>query len=206
MSDRRTIGRKPGWRVFTTRENRYVVLGALLLLLIGILVGGHLYGRYLNSLDLRGRENAIEQLRAESQQQKRKIDEQSAQLTILSGKVNDAQAQLRAILPSENTYNVIPNETLVVGDGRLMIGMIGAPGNDSIVLQINGKQQNATVGQAIAVTPEAGVDCKVTLQSFDVFKAVIHAECPGAGGKQSNQPQQKQQGEPTPQRPPPPQQ
>ncbi|HYA06323.1 MAG TPA: hypothetical protein VEF90_10570 [Xanthobacteraceae bacterium] len=180
MSDRTNIGVKSRWSVFTTTEARYVAIVACVVTIVGILVGGHLYGRYLASLDLGGRDNAIEQLRAESQAQKRKIDEQSAQLTAMQVKLNNVQSQLESIMPSANTYNINPNQTLIVGDGRLAIGMIGSPSNDSVMLAINGKQQAAIAGEVINVAADPSTSCRVTLQSFDVFKAVIVASCGGA--------------------------
>jgi len=179
VSDRTNIGRSYR-RLFPTRRSLYVVIAVCLILMIGIIVGGHLYGRYLAWLEDRGCENAVEQMRAESQQQKRKIDEQSAQLTNMQAKLNGIAAELEAIRPAANAYNISPNQSLIVGDGRLTIGMIGAPGNDSITLSINGKQQAISAGQVVNVTPDPSANCQVALQSFDMFKAVLTASCAGA--------------------------
>jgi hypothetical protein len=156
------------------------MLVVCVVVILAILIGGHLYGRFLSARDLGGRDNAIEQMRAESQKQKRDIDEKSAQLSELQRKMTDAQAALEAILPQKDTYNIVPNQTLIVGDGHLMLGLIGPPANEGVLLNINGKQQMVPVGQAVTVTPDASTNCRVSVQSFDMFKAMIHATCSGA--------------------------
>jgi hypothetical protein len=161
-------------------EYAAVTVIACIIGLLCIVIGGHLYGRFLAARDLGGRDAAIEQMRAESQKQKRDIDQKSAQITELERKVSDAQMALEAILPQKDTYHIAPNQTLIAGDGRLMLGMIGSPGNDGVLLNINGKQQMVPAGQTITVAPDASTHCRVSVQSFDMFKAVVHATCSGA--------------------------
>jgi len=180
VSDKTNAGLQPRWRLFVAPEIRYVAAVASLIAIVGILAGGYLYGRYLASRDMRGRNVTIAELRAESQRQKRKIDDQSGQLTQMQIKLEAVQAQLDSIRPSANTYNIEPNQTLIVGDGHLAIGMVGAPGNESVTLTINGRQQAVTVGQLINVAPDPATNCKVAVQSFDMFKAVLNASCAGA--------------------------
>jgi uncharacterized protein YlxW (UPF0749 family) len=159
------------------------MISAGVIMFLGIAVGGHLYGRYLAALDSAGRENAIEQLRAESQKQKRDIDSKSAQLTTLQAKLQSTEATLNSIMPSANTYVINPNQTLIVGDGHLPVGMVGAPGNDAIMLNVNGKQQPLAAGQTINVAPDPATQCQLSVQSFDVFKATLVAACSGPKAK-----------------------
>ena len=161
-------------------NGRAVSLIACIVAIAVILVGGHLYGRYLASKEVGGRDNVIEQLRAESQQQKRKIDQKSAQITQLQTKIENVQAQLDQIMPSKNTYNITPNQTLIVADGRVTVGLVGAPGNDNIVLNIDGKQQVAGAGQVFPAGANPAGNCQVAVQSFDMFRAVLTASCKGA--------------------------
>jgi hypothetical protein len=158
-------------------DNRFVIFAACLVAIVGILVGGHLYGQYLASLESRGRDNAMEQLRSQSQALKQQVNEKAAQLSQAQAKLQSTQATLESILPSKNTYNISPNQALNVGDGHLTVGMIGSPGNDSVVLDINGKQQAVGVGQVLNVAGDQSTNCLVAVQSFDVFKAVITAIC-----------------------------
>ena len=93
----------------------------------GILVGGHLYGQFLANRDLGGRDNAIAALRTQSQKLKFTFDEKSALATELQAKLDSAQASLSAIMPAANTYNINPNQSLIVADGHLTVGLSVLP-------------------------------------------------------------------------------
>ena len=161
-------------------NGRAVSVIACIVAIIVILVGGHLYGRYLESKDLGGRDNVIAQLQAQVQEQKRNIDQKVAQITQLQADIARVRAQLEQIVPAKDTYNIMPNQTLIVADGRITVGLVGAPGNDNIVLNIDGKQQAAAAGQVFSAGSGASANCKVAVQSFDMFKAVLTASCAGA--------------------------
>jgi len=107
---------------------------------------------YLASFDSTRTDNTIAKLRAETQKGKRKSDSLSAQLTAMEAK--GAQVALDSITPSPSTYTIYPNLTRIVGDGRLMVGMVGTPGNDAIMLNVNSKQQPLAAGQTINVAPD----------------------------------------------------
>jgi hypothetical protein len=164
-------------------NSRFVSAVACIVAIVVILVGGHLYGRYLANKDLGGRDNAIEQLRTESQQQKRNIDQKSAQLTELQATVDRTKALLEAIMPTKDTYNIMPNQTLIVGDGRVTVGLVGSPSNESVTLTVNGKQQVVMAGQAVKAGSDPSANCQVAVQSFDMFKAVLTVSCVGAKGQ-----------------------
>ena len=161
-------------------DSRLVSVVACIVAVVVILVGGHLYGRYLASKDLGGRDNAIEELRTESQRQKRNIDQKSAQLTDLQVTLDKTKALLESIMPTKDTYNIMPNQTLIVADGRVTVGLVGSPGNDNVTLNVNGKQQVVAAGQAIKAGADPSANCQVAVQSFDMFKAVLIASCAGA--------------------------
>ena len=161
-------------------EHRGTAIFVAIIIIVGIVIGGHLYGRYLSSMDVADREAQIEQLRAESQKQKRDIDSKSQQLTMLQDKLNKTQAALDAIMPSAHTYNINPNQTLILGDGHLTVGLIGPPANDSVLLNINGKVQTVAAGQALNITLDPATQCLINVQSFDVFRAVVVATCAAA--------------------------
>ena len=127
---------------------------AFIIMFFGILIGGHLYGRYLASFHSTRTENTIAELRAQAQKETRRSNSLSAQLTEMEAKLEGAQAALDSIMPAPNTYTIYPNLTRVVGDGRLMVGMVGTPGNDAIMLNVNGKQQPLAAGQTINVAPD----------------------------------------------------
>jgi len=158
-------------------DNRLVMAVALVLMCLGILIGGHLYGRYLASLALPGFDAAITELRNQIQKERTKSDFLSAARTALEAKLSGAQVALDSIMPSANTYTIYSNLTRIVGDGHLMVGMIGTPGNEAIMLNVNGKQQSLAAGQTINVTPDPATQCQLSVQSFDVFKATLVATC-----------------------------
>jgi hypothetical protein len=65
-----------------------------------------------------------------------------------------------------------------VGGGRLTVGLIGAPTNDSVTLNVNGKRQSLGTGDVLNVVAADGqTNCQVRVQSFDMFKAVVTATC-----------------------------
>lgn len=161
-------------------DRRLIVVVAVVVCLLGIVIGGYLYGRFLSSRDLGGRDQVIEELRAESQKRKRDYDQKVAQLTAMQAKLAATQAMLDAIMPSANTYNISPNQTLIVADGRITVGLIGSPSNESVTLNVNGKQQVLGAGQVVTVAAEGSANCQIGVQSFDVFKAVLTASCSGA--------------------------
>jgi hypothetical protein len=74
----------------------------------------------------------------------------------------------------------MPNQSLIVADGRLTIGLIGPPTNESLNININGKHQSAATGDVINIALEPPITCQVKVQSFDMFKAVLTASCAGA--------------------------
>jgi hypothetical protein len=183
VTDRSQSGPAPLRRDGVFDDPRFVSIIACIVAVVVILVGGHLYGRYLAAKDLGGRDNAIEQLVAQTQQQKRNIDQKSAELTEMQIKLDATNAQLESIMPTKNTYNIMPNQTLIVADGRVSVGLVGSPGNDNIMLNVNGKQQAAAAGQVITVGSGPSANCQVAVQSFDMFKAVLTASCAGAKGQ-----------------------
>jgi hypothetical protein len=183
VTDRSQSGSAPPRRNSVFDDPRFVSVVACIVAIVVILVGGHLYGRYLASRDLGGRDNVIEELRAESQQQKRNIDQKSAQLTNLQAKLDRTKAQLESIMPTKDTYNIMPNQTLFVADGRVSVGLVGSPGNERVMLNVNGKEQAVMAGQVITTGADPSANCQVAVQSFDMFKAVLTASCAGAKGQ-----------------------
>ena len=164
---RRLIG--PGHRL------RLSVL--VVLLVLGVTVGGHLYAKRLAANDIAERDATIQVLRSEGEKLEAKYSDQSAHLAALQAKLTNTQAELDAIMPSENTYHINANQSLIAGDGHLTIGLIGPPTNQGITLNINGKQQSLAAGDTLRVAPNPSTVCHVEVRSFDMFKAVIRAVC-----------------------------
>ena len=82
-------------------DNRLVIAGAFVLMCLGILIGGHLYDRYLGSFNSLGTDNTITELISQGQKEKRKSDSLSAEVTAMGVKLQSAQATLDSIMPSD---------------------------------------------------------------------------------------------------------
>ena len=148
-----------------------------IVLVLFIMVSGYFWGRQFNARDIQQRDAAIQQLQSDAQRLAADIADQNATLTALRTELSSTKAALDAITPSLNVYNINPNQSLIVADGRLTIGMIGSPANEGIDLNVNGKPQKVAAGDVIRVSPDPSTACQVQLQSFDMFKAVLVATC-----------------------------
>jgi cell division protein FtsB len=162
----------------TAPGRRLTAAGVGLILLV--VVAAFLYGRGMAHRDVQERDAAIQQLQSQGQKLEADITDQNANLASLRAQLTSVQATLGSIMPSENTYNINPNQSLIVADGRLTIGLIGAPTNEGINININGKQQFVAAGDVIRVAPDPSTSCQVRIRSFDPFKALLTASCAAA--------------------------
>ena len=62
----------------------------------------------------------------------------------------------------------------------MIIGLVGSPSNESVVLSVNDRQQTLVAGQKVVVTPAPSTTCQVTVQSFTMVQAVVTATCAAA--------------------------
>jgi uncharacterized protein (UPF0333 family) len=148
-----------------------------LVLILFVIVTVYYLGRQFNSRDLQQRDAAIQQLQSDGQRLSADIADQNATLTAMRAELKSTKAALDAITPSQNVYNINPNQSLIAADGRLTIGLVGSPGNDGVNLNVNGKQQKVAAGDAIRLSPDPLTTCQVQVQSFDMFKAMLIASC-----------------------------
>ena len=160
------------YRLFMTREGRYLLVTALMGGIVGYLLG-------LNSayVEIQAGKLALQQSRAENQKIKSEMVGEGVKATAMESGIAKLQATLDELVPSENTYNIKVNQSLIVGGGRLTVGLVGPPANDSITLNINGKRQQLGTGDVISVAADNQTNCQVRVQSFDMFKAVLTATC-----------------------------
>lgn len=155
-----------------TREGRYLLVTALMGGIVGYLLG-------LNSayVEMSASKLALQQSRAENQKMKSEMAGENVKVGAMESGIAKLQTKLDELVPSENTYNIKANQSLIVGDGRLTVGLIGAPANDSVTLNINGKRQQLGTGDVVSVAADNRTNCQVRVQSFDMFKAVVTATC-----------------------------
>jgi hypothetical protein len=93
----------------------------------------------------------------------------------LREQLDKVNKRLEAILPSPNMYKIKPNESQTVPIGRLTVGLVGTPGNQSIELNVNDKKYRAEAGDI----NDFAMACRVEVVSFDVIEAnvVVNASC-----------------------------
>jgi cell division protein FtsB len=142
-----------------------------------VAMGSFIYARVANETELKSANLKIVQLQGEIQKLTANFTGNVAMIADLQSQVKEAQAKLAAIMPTENTFNINPNQSLIVGDGHLTIGLIGSPTNDNVNININGKAQAAPAGAIINVVLSPEMTCQVGVQSFDMFRAVLTATC-----------------------------
>ena len=159
------------------RGGRFLVVAASAVLMLGGAIGGYILGLDLAHHDLAAARELIQQLQPESQRLKKQIIDQNASLGALQAKLASVQAALNAIRPSENTYKINANQSMIVAGGHLTIGLIGSPANESVNININGTQHSAVTGDIFNVAPDPATTCQVTVQSFDMFKVILIASC-----------------------------
>ena len=160
-----------------TSRGRVLLLAIVLAIIASVAGFGRLYGQHLAYAAMQDRDSAIRQLETESQRLALERTDQDTQVRALQGQVESLRAQLSAVVPSKNLYSINPNQSLLVADGHLTIGLVGGPLSNGINININGKQQFATVGDLIRVAPDPSTACDVQIQSFDMFKAQFTASC-----------------------------
>jgi cell division protein FtsB len=163
-----------------TFGGRLLLTGAIVIVILGGLLAGFLLGRHSASSGLAAADVLNQQLQTEGQKLKRQITDLSAKSVAQEAKLTSVQSALDAIMPSENTYNISPNQSIILAGGHLTIGLIGSPTNEGINININGKSQSVAAGDVIKVALDTSTTCQIGIQSFDMFKAILTATCPGA--------------------------
>ncbi len=148
----------------------------VLILIVGL--AGYTIGRELSRRNLLARDETIQQLRDERLELSAELGRRNDRLIALQTKLDHVQATLDELMPSENIYVFRPNQSFVLADG-LTVGLMGSPTNQSVTINVNGKQHLAAAGDVITVALEEPTTCQVTVQAFDPFKAILHATCSG---------------------------
>jgi len=162
------------------REGRLLFLGAVAVLLIGGGIGTFVFFRHLAFGDLIAARQLIDQVQTDDENQRNQVSAQNVKITRLEIELAQTKADLESVRPSKDSYNFAPNESRIAADGRLIIGLVGSPSNESVVLSINDKRQAMVAGQKINVTPDPSTTCQVTVQSFTMVQAVVTATCAAA--------------------------
>jgi hypothetical protein len=165
------------FQALMTRRGRIGLLVTAAVILAAIAIFGRLFGQHLAYQAMKERDGAIQKLEIQSQTLKAQYSSQDAQTSQLKAEVARLKALLNAMVPSQDAYSINPNQSLIVGDGHLTIGLVGGPLSNGVNLNVNGKQHFLAVGDVVHVAVDASTTCDVQVQSFDMFKAVLTASC-----------------------------
>ncbi|MFN3350499.1 hypothetical protein [Pseudorhodoplanes sp.] len=173
------LSSRAAWRLLTRRRRVYILLIETLLIL-GVALIGHITGRELARRQIEQRELTVQQLREERQQLNAELNQRADRILTLQTRLNHVQGVLDEIVPSDNIYVMRPNQSLIVAGGRVTVGLVGTPSIQGVNINVNGKQVLVNAGDVIKVTEDNRV-CQVTVQSFDMFRVIVHATCAADG-------------------------
>jgi flagellar basal body rod protein FlgG len=119
----------------------------------------------------------MRQLETESQKLERQSAQQAATVATLQAKLTQTQERLDMVMPSKGTFSIDPNNSVTIANGRLTLGLVGLPTSDGVTINVNGKQHTVAAGSVIDVADDASAPCRVAVQSFNMFNAMVTASC-----------------------------
>jgi hypothetical protein len=163
--------------LLTTRKGRLGLLLTAAFIIGAVAIGGRIYGQRLAYPDKLERDRAMHRLETQSQKLERQSAGQADVVAALQTRLRQVQEKLDTIMPAKDTYRINPNESVLVANGRLTLGLVGLPTSDGVTLNVNGKQHTVAAGEVIHVADDASAPCKVAVQSFEMFSATITASC-----------------------------
>jgi hypothetical protein len=147
--------------VISLRGFAVVLIVAIVCFALGVSTGYHVIPI--------GAQNIIKKLTADKDRlitEKIALQKQTFELREQLDKVN---RKLEATIPAPNTYKIKPNESQTVPIGRLTVGLVGTPGNQSVELNINEKKYRAQAG----AINDIAMACQVEVLSFNVIDANV---------------------------------
>jgi hypothetical protein len=161
------------------RQNDLGTIVACLAVILAVGFVSFILGVNTGDREVAGFKGAM--LRLQDDNQKLTADNQrlQAKLVDLQAKLAKAQAALNSIMPSADTYQIGQNNSVKLADGRLTIGLVGTPGNNSIDLNVNGKQYSGFAGTVINIPVDPSTNCRLEILSFDVLSSqvTVNATC-----------------------------
>src|SRR5208282_4716203 len=94
------------YEALMTRGGRLRLASVAVIIILGVAIGGQIYGRVVAARDVLERDATIQQLQSENQKLEVELYGQNGKLAALQTKFATVQATLEAILPAEDTYNI----------------------------------------------------------------------------------------------------
>lgn len=177
----RSVGKNP--RSYAARSGRFLMVAVTACLMLGGAIVGYLFGRQMAFRPLADATKLVQQLQPENRRLKTTVLDQNVKLAALQSKFTKVQAALEAIMPSKDTYKIYPNQSMIVGGGRLTVGLVGPPTNEHVNININGQQHVAASGDIFKTMPDPATTCEVRVRGFDMFEVNFTASCAAAKPK-----------------------
>jgi hypothetical protein len=161
------------------RPHRPVWAIAYSVAMIAVAILSYKYGVSDGNHEVAASQGAIQRLQADNLNLTVDNRKLQADLADLQAKHGRTQDMLDALMPTANKYQIGPNQSLLVANDRLTIGLIGTPGSESVELNINSKQYTAAAGDIINIAIEPSSTCRIEVSSFDVLKSqvTVNAVC-----------------------------
>jgi cell division protein FtsB len=157
--------------------SRLIGVVICVVVILVVVLATYFTARIMGDDELKGANLRVVQVQGENQKLTADNTNLKGTISDLQLQVKTAQDKLAAIMPVENTFIFNPNQSLVVADGRMTIGLVGSPTNEGVNININGKSQLAMVGAIINIALNPTTACQVSVQSFDMFRATLTATC-----------------------------
>ncbi len=156
-----------------------------MLLLSGVFLllgafGGFSYRGYIDDADVRDSAQRVLGFRSENDKLKAQIFNLNTKIEQLQAEVRTVHDSMEEMKPSANTYDIGVNKSMIVAGGHLTIGLIGSPTSENLKINVNGNEHLAAAGDIIEASPNPSTTCRVVVQSFDMFRAIVVASCQGA--------------------------
>jgi hypothetical protein len=162
--------------LFRTPDGRFRgIVVWILILAIGLAV--YLINRTTHDREISSYEGFVTKLQSEIRDLADANTKHAGTITDLQRQLEKVEADLHAVMPSQGTYNVASNQSLLVADGQFTVGLIGNPTIQRANVNINGEQRSVVAGDVISFALNPSTTCKVGVQSFDMFKVVLTASC-----------------------------
>jgi hypothetical protein len=158
----------------------WLVLGAVIVLAFAI--GGYKVGRDSARSEIEAATKAKDGVIVESLRLKAQQTELTGKMAVLQRELAAAKAARDAVMPPEGTFEIARNQSKVVADGRLTIGLIGAGTIDRATINLNGKQQMVSAGDVVDVALDPPKSCQVRIWSLDMLKMLVSATCAESKG------------------------
>ena len=156
-----------------------ILLLSIVFLLLGA-IGGFSYRGHIDEKDVIDSAQRVLEFRTENDKLKAQIFNLNTKIEQMHAEARALHNSMEAMQPAANSYVIGVNKSMVVAEGHLTVGLIGSPTSENLKINVNGREYLAAAGDNIEVFPDPSTKCQVSVQSFDMFRAIVVASCQAA--------------------------